>query len=448
MSTKNNHINPYSASDIEKYLKGELSAREMHDLETAALDDPFLADALEGLALHPSFADDLGDLRQRLTASVDQKTRRSGALLIRRRIYIAAACLLLLGIGFAFYYSSPDHKGSPKDVAGNQRLAPAAAAARADSTSIAAGVADVSTIQPATAPPATAPQETALARNPPAQASKIKAKENKSPATTAADDDMAITRPAATSLPVADASVVAGVRVEKDSILSNYQNTFKRQATSNAYFSAADHPLVYSGKVLDAQNQPLAGASLTVNGFNAIGTKTDQKGEFRLSLRPQDSTQLLTVAMAGYTQASFTMNNLSLYRQESNIIHLQPHLNNLDEVLIVGYGNQRKETRAGIPSSSDEKLDTLWEKACPVDGRTAYLLYLAAVKNKLGLDSTITGTETVSFEVDRNGVLTSFKIEQSLSPAHDAAVIRLISDGPSWHLLKGRSVRAAVSIVF
>jgi hypothetical protein len=436
MSTKNNHINPYSASDIEKYLKGELSAREMHDLETAALDDAFLADALEGLALHPSNADDLSDLHQRLTARVDQKARRSGARLIRRRIYIAAACLLLLGIGFAFYYSSPDHKGSPKDVARNQRPSPAAAAAPADSSNISSAVADVSTIQPATTP-----RETALARNSPAQTSKIKAKENKGLGATTAT-----LPPAATRLPEEDPSVVAGLQIEKDSIQSNYQNEFKRKA--NTYFSAADHPLVYSGKVLDAQNHPLAGASLTVNGYNAIGIKTDQKGEFRLSLRPQDSTQLLTVAMAGYTQASFTMNNLSLDRQESNIIHMQPHLNNLDEVLIVGYGNQRKETRAGIPTNDDEKLDTLWEKACPVDGRTAYLLYLAAAKNKLGLDSTITGTETVSFEIDRNGALSSFKIEQSLSPAHDAAVIRLISDGPSWRLLKGRRVRAAVSIVF
>ena len=35
MSTNKNNI-PYSASDIEKYRKGELSAGEMHDLEQAA----------------------------------------------------------------------------------------------------------------------------------------------------------------------------------------------------------------------------------------------------------------------------------------------------------------------------------------------------------------------------------------------------------------------------
>src|SRR3954452_19043513 len=41
------HIN-YSAEDIERYLKGKMSAKEMHDIEKAALQDPFLADAIEG----------------------------------------------------------------------------------------------------------------------------------------------------------------------------------------------------------------------------------------------------------------------------------------------------------------------------------------------------------------------------------------------------------------
>ena len=33
---------------IRKYLNGELDAAAMHELERRALDDPFLADAIEG----------------------------------------------------------------------------------------------------------------------------------------------------------------------------------------------------------------------------------------------------------------------------------------------------------------------------------------------------------------------------------------------------------------
>ena len=35
-------------AQIKKYTSGQLDARAMHQLEREALDDPFLADALEG----------------------------------------------------------------------------------------------------------------------------------------------------------------------------------------------------------------------------------------------------------------------------------------------------------------------------------------------------------------------------------------------------------------
>ncbi|MDP4954203.1 MAG: tetratricopeptide repeat protein [Flavobacteriales bacterium] len=42
--------NTVSAEEIRKYLSGELSSTEAHRLEKIALDDPFLADALEGFS--------------------------------------------------------------------------------------------------------------------------------------------------------------------------------------------------------------------------------------------------------------------------------------------------------------------------------------------------------------------------------------------------------------
>ena len=38
---------------IRKYLNGELNTRAMHELERRALDDPFLADSLEGFEQTP-----------------------------------------------------------------------------------------------------------------------------------------------------------------------------------------------------------------------------------------------------------------------------------------------------------------------------------------------------------------------------------------------------------
>lgn len=50
MANNNPHIN-YSQADIERYLQGKMTHAEMHALEKAALQDPFLADAIEGFAI-------------------------------------------------------------------------------------------------------------------------------------------------------------------------------------------------------------------------------------------------------------------------------------------------------------------------------------------------------------------------------------------------------------
>ncbi len=50
MANNNEHIN-YSKADIEKYLQGKMNAAEMYALEKAALQDPFLADAIEGFEI-------------------------------------------------------------------------------------------------------------------------------------------------------------------------------------------------------------------------------------------------------------------------------------------------------------------------------------------------------------------------------------------------------------
>ena len=69
-------IKTYSALDIEKYQKGLLSPAEMHAMEKAALEDPFLADAMEGYAdAGANLQADLSDLRNRLAQRTEEKTK-------------------------------------------------------------------------------------------------------------------------------------------------------------------------------------------------------------------------------------------------------------------------------------------------------------------------------------------------------------------------------------
>ena len=461
MSTNKNNI-PYSASDIEKYRKGELSAGEMHDLEQAALDDPFLADAIDGLIQHPISQQDHADLQDRLNKRITDDTRRGAILLLRRRITLAAALLMLLGIGFTFFYHRP---GQP------QRMA-----------------------QPAVTATAKAPQPiapaTAKTSEPAAPTTEFKASADKADSTPIAltQPRSARSTPTRHHLPATDESITvasaarpvplnkksahiadsanlsddlrqtSAIRLEPKDAIHNIPpldkdsitlpSMKKAPSTAQFYNFRPTEPLVFSGKVLDINYRPLAGASLTFQGNRPSGTITDNEGFFKLSVPRTDTTLQLTVSLVGYNQASLALNGLSFQSPSSNVIYLKPSNASLDEVVVEGYGSRRKAIQATVPGSSNDRLDTSWQNAAPVIGRPAYLQYIRMTKGKLGLDSTVTGTETVSFLVARDGTLSSFKIEQSLSPAHDAAIIRLVMDGPAWRLIRGKNVRAAVTVNF
>jgi hypothetical protein len=84
--------------DIIKYKKGELGPKEMHALEKKALNDPFLAEALEGLETI-SFQDlnhDVEELNRRILK--EKKT----ILFTPLRI---AAGLILVSASILFYIS-------------------------------------------------------------------------------------------------------------------------------------------------------------------------------------------------------------------------------------------------------------------------------------------------------------------------------------------------------
>lgn len=65
----------YTYKDIERYHAGQMSPEEMHRMEMAALDDPFLADALEGYTYTSTPKSDLEKLNERLNERTNRKAR-------------------------------------------------------------------------------------------------------------------------------------------------------------------------------------------------------------------------------------------------------------------------------------------------------------------------------------------------------------------------------------
>lgn len=97
-----------------------------------------------------------------------------------------------------------------------------------------------------------------------------------------------------------------------------------------------------SGTVSDA-NGPLPGASIIVKG-TSIGTTTDFDGKFMLQGLAVDAT--LVISYVGYTAREIAVNNQTVID-----IVLLADTNELNEIIVVGYGTQKKSLVTGAISS-------------------------------------------------------------------------------------------------
>ena len=141
---------------IRKYLAGELDDRAMHALERQALDDPFLADALEGYAAHePDQSAHLADLERRLEQRVAQSEKGKLRLLYYRWAS-AAAILVILGLSF-LWINRQQSAERLREVAKVEETRPAPPAYKATTDS-----GQVARSQPT--PPTTLPAETLIAK--------------------------------------------------------------------------------------------------------------------------------------------------------------------------------------------------------------------------------------------------------------------------------------------
>ncbi|MFR9523594.1 MAG: TonB-dependent receptor [Rikenellaceae bacterium] len=100
----------------------------------------------------------------------------------------------------------------------------------------------------------------------------------------------------------------------------------------------ADNIKVKGVVLSESTSDPIIGASVLVLGTN-IGTTTNIKGEYELSA-PADSK--LEVSFIGYTTAEISVNG----RVVVDVL-LSEALNELDDVVVVGYGTMRKRDLTG-----------------------------------------------------------------------------------------------------
>ena len=102
-----------------------------------------------------------------------------------------------------------------------------------------------------------------------------------------------------------------------------------------------------SGKVVDASGEPVIGASVMVKG-SSIGAITDFDGNFTVTDVPSNAT--LVISYVGY----YTQ-NIRLKGESTLNVTMEEDRQQLDEVVVVGYGVQRKSDVTGALTRVGEK---------------------------------------------------------------------------------------------
>ena len=103
-----------------------------------------------------------------------------------------------------------------------------------------------------------------------------------------------------------------------------------------------------NGKVSDENNEGLPGATIIIKGTTR-GTVSDINGSFMLDVNEYDT---ITVSFSGYIKKDIPVTNKILFS-----INLDPDIETLKEVVVVGYGSEQKINLTGsVATLKDQEL--------------------------------------------------------------------------------------------
>ena len=440
----------YTAEDIRKYLNGQLSDQEMQALEKAALEDPFLSDAIDGIEEsrnHPgSFESGVEELQNRLTLRLREKNRKNAVIFLFAKWKIAASILILIGTAvFTLTYIRNNSRRS--EIA---KLLP-----RVNETKKTISAPETTTDSTGSITIRKLPEKTVsdVAVNSPNEQtdglrkSSRKKKINNSQTNSPVSSDRKIielpTISLSKTLSDTNAVAIAMAPVTQDKELLSkapaYENKKENAAASGIARYKTSPKNFIKGVVTDDKGKPIPFADVSVRGTETR-TTTDINGFFKLYMAYPNLVSPVMFNSVGFFPVSADIKSDSTL---TNLIQLLPESTALNEVTVIGYGTQKKKD---ITSSATKQEEN--QNAVQVSGWEAFKNYIYANKKILTADSLLKGDEIVSFKINKKSELSSFKIEQSVSPEHDTETIRLIKAAPPLKVVNSKKQRLRITISF
>lgn len=201
-----------------------------------------------------------------------------------------------------------------------------------------------------------------------------------------------------------------------------------------------------SGKITDENKAPMAGVTILVQGKSA-GTISGSKGEFTIPVQKGDT---LVFSFIGYKTQKVAVRP----GQTTVNMQMQADAMTVEDVVVVGYGTQKRAHFAGAASSLNPesyKLDEIPADGLDklLQGRMAGMMILDQ-SGQVGLDAEVRIRGNASFSADSDPLLVidGIPTEGSLSDVNvnDIANIEVLKDAASTAIYGSRGANGVIMI--
>lgn len=390
--------------DFKAYIKGKRKGKEAHNIERAAGHDPFLRDAIDGFdAVEGDHFASIEFLEKQVEALSKPRTRRFQPLFW----YSSAATILLLLALWVFYPTTEktDYLADENNTSINSDIEVSTNDSVENSVNtqkIEKLTNDKPAKQIAQSKSRNIPYESDLAVAKPVVA------EKKSDALPDEIDNGKLVIPENTVDAVAQRTDVFGMRTMSAS----------KNAVGMAQI-ADDNKL--RGRVIDENGEPIIGATITFKDtYKSV--LTDINGNFVIDV-PKNNNRPLVLSYIGYETKEVAVNEPTIE------VKMQADQLALNEVVVVGYGSQKRSSRVGSVARVDNEVRKTPSE--PIFGEKEFLRFYEVLRTK-SICNTRKESLTARFYIDENGNATELQIEKASCDAMAEEFRRIVAQSPAW----------------
>ena len=412
--TEKNKI--YTAADFERYYAGTMSADEMYELEKAALEDPFLADALEGYTYTSSSKNDIAELRERLDKKRKKKNVFSISSIAQTNWWrIAALFIIITGAGYFFYRLN--YKDKEKSLAVREiKSFPEKKDTAINYSDTFAKTNDVA-FESRKSSIDEEKKNTGL----PAMKSQVQ----KEPPANSNDNDIQLPK-------------ISGRSNSEES------DSIKFSMTTGKRDKEIVPRYLFKGKVTDENGNPIAFATIQ-NKTKDEATIADSSGLFLLS--SPDSTANVMVTASGYKRKNFT-----LQKDKEPVIAMNKSDANFDAFAVTSSVQYKKlKDTTSVYKELSSKVEGIEIKKLSTSSLANNEKFNQYIKENTRPvynenNEQLTGEVLLSFTINKKGKPRNIKVIKSSCKECETEAIRLLENGPGWTIEKQK--RKTVLIKF